>query len=133
VEAWQQWREMARESSQAAHTAENESLWRSSISRYYYAAFQAVSAVLHYRGLIPPTGEEAWGHTTTPEMLAEHFTPYIRSREARKRLGRQLEELYKLRIMADYRGSEKLDDRIGEARKYSDRLVKVVEEILPKE
>ena len=125
---------MARDSQQAALAAETAEHWRSSASRYYYAAYQAVTAVLLYAGLTPPAAEESWSHAATPDMLEQHFVPYVRSRDARKELGRQLRELYKLRIIADYIGATKLEQKsVAEARKYSNRLVKVADKILPQE
>jgi uncharacterized protein (UPF0332 family) len=130
MEPWQAWYAMALESQRAALAAESAKCWRSSVSRYYYAAYQAVTAVLLYSGLIPPDLEEAWSHAATPDLLEEHFTPYVRSRDARKRLNQTLGELYKLRIIADYRGNAQLEKRIGGARKYANRLVNVAGDIL---
>jgi uncharacterized protein (UPF0332 family) len=132
MEPWELWRDMALEAQKVALIAEEKGYARSSVSRYYYAAYQAVSAVLLYAGLIPPVGEEAWGHASTPDMIVEHFASYVRLKDERQKLQRQLSVLYKLRIMADYRGAEQLAGRISVARKCSNRLVKVALEILPK-
>jgi uncharacterized protein (UPF0332 family) len=133
MEPWQQWWNMAMESLEAASTLKANGLWRSSVSRYYYAAYQATSAVLLYRGIPPPADEEAWSHADTPNMLEAHFTPYVSSRDTRKRLKKQLGELYKWRILADYRGGEKSESRMGNVRKYASYIVKTAEDILPKE
>ena len=66
MEPWQLWQDMARESEQAARLAEDGGCPRSAASRYYYAAYQAVTALLLYRGLTPPEGREAWSHEDTP-------------------------------------------------------------------
>ena len=131
MELWQQWFVMAIESRSAAEDAQSAQHWRSSVSRYYYAAYQAVSAVLIYRGLTPPPEEEAWGHASTPDMLVEHFVPYIRSKDVRQRHAEQLRELYVWRIKADYRGSEQLQANINNVHKHANRLVKLAEGILP--
>ncbi len=131
MELWQQWFAMAIESNNAAENAQSAQHWRSSVSRYYYSAYQAVSAVLIYRGLTPPPEEEAWGHASTPDMLVEHFGTYIRSKDVRQRYANQLRELYAWRIKADYRGNEQLRASIGVVRKNANRLVEMAEGILP--
>ncbi|HZP83600.1 MAG TPA: HEPN domain-containing protein [Chthonomonadaceae bacterium] len=132
MEAWQQWREMARESAKAAQQVEAEGCLRSSASRYYYAAYQAVTAVLLYRKLTPPDTEEAWSHAVTPQLLEEHFEPLIRSKDRRQNLAYRLSELYKLRILADYRGSKRIDEKqMNAARRDAGYIVKVAERILP--
>lgn len=128
---WQQWLAMAIESQNAAVAAEASRFYRSSVSRYYYAAYQATSAVLIYRGLTPPPEEEAWGHAATPDMLVEHYVTYVRSRDVRQRYAKQLRELYRYRIRADYRGSERLDTEISQARMYAGRLVRLAVDVLP--
>jgi uncharacterized protein (UPF0332 family) len=133
MELWRLWLRMAMESQRAALASEAEGCCRSSVSRYYYAAFQAISAVLLYAGCVPPEGEEAWSHAQTPDMLRVHFEPYVRKRDVRKSLASDLSELYKLRIYADYRGRVVIDGRLAEARRCSNRLVKVASEILPQE
>ena len=77
--------------------------YRSSASRYYYAAYQIASAVLLYLGLQPPAGREAWSHEATPELLRETLVQRrILSRGEGNRLKSRLEVLYTLRVIADY-------------------------------
>lgn len=134
MEPWRSWLEMAHESQTAARLAEREKCWRSCADRYYYAAYQAITAVLLYRKLTPPAAREAWNHEETPRMLKEHFQPLISSRDKRNDLADRLGKLYKLRIIADYIGSQNLKDRdIQTARRDVGYLIKVAEEILPKE
>lgn len=59
MDAWQLWQEMARVSKEAAQLAETGGCLRPAASRYYYAAYQAVTALLLYQGLKPPEGREA--------------------------------------------------------------------------
>jgi uncharacterized protein (UPF0332 family) len=131
MEPWQQWQAMATESQRAALGAETSACWRSSVSRHYYAAYQAVTSVLLYSGLNPPEAREAWNHADTPVLLETHFEKYIAARDRRRKLRRQLSELYKLRILADYVGEDGLEKRIGEARKSGVYIAKVAAEILP--
>ena len=64
-------------------------------------------------------------------MLEDQFEPYVRDHHVRHRLSDDLSELYKLRIMADYRGRERLDRRTAEARRRANQLVKIACTILP--
>ncbi len=105
MEAWQAWLEMAHESEEAAQRAEADGHFRSSASRYYYAAYQAVTALLLYRGIIPPAGREAWSHEETPALLQDQLQTLIRSRERRNDLAARLKELYRQRLTADYQGA----------------------------
>lgn len=55
MDAWEQWLAMTREASETAQLAEAAGHLRSAGSRYYYAAYQAVTAMLHYRGAAGPS------------------------------------------------------------------------------
>ena len=54
MEDWELWREMAQESEKGPWAAEKEVCLRTSASRYYYTAYQAVTALLLYRRVTPP-------------------------------------------------------------------------------
>jgi uncharacterized protein (UPF0332 family) len=132
MDAWQLWQEMARESEKAARMAELGGCLRSSASRYYYAAYQMVTALLLYRGLTPPPLREAWSHFETPLLLKEQLAPLIRSRTQRNDMASRFGELYKLRITADYVGRDTLRaDKLNGARKDASYLFKIADEILP--
>lgn len=94
---------MARESEEAARLAEAGGCLRSSASRYYYAAYQAVTALLLYRGLTPSADREAWSHEDTPGLLQDQLQALIGSRDKRDDLADRLTGLYRLRLIADYR------------------------------
>lgn len=123
---------MARESQNAAMVAEQNGFIRSSVSRYYYAAFQASTAILHYLKLTPPEGEEGWSHAQTPDLLRQHLEPIVRSKDVRRKIATSLGELYKLRLEADYVGAARWDrDKLKQAGSRSRYLVKFAESILP--
>lgn len=102
MEPWRQWQIMAQESEKAARAAEAEGCLRSAASRYYYAAYQAATALLVYRGLTPPQDRQAWPHDLTPDLVVEQLEPLLRSRDRRNDMARRLRELYKRRVVADY-------------------------------
>jgi uncharacterized protein (UPF0332 family) len=132
MEPWQQWRDMAVESMQSAEILEDSGYWRSSTSRYYYATYQMMTALLLYCKLTPPEEREAWSHDDTPTILRQHLNPLIPSRDRRNDLANRLSELYKARIIADYLGTVALDEkRVNTARKDAGYMVKLAEKILP--
>ena len=138
---WQYWILMAEESQLAAIQAHEAGYTRSASSRYYYSAYQAITALLHYTGQRPPektadsedeTGREGWSHQKTPDIIIENCGRLIRSKDERQRLASNLKELYKIRLEADYHGKEKIkiSSLVSVARK-SKYLMKVVLGILP--
>ena len=132
MDAWKLWLAMAREASETAQMAEAAGHLRSAASRYYYATYQAVTALLLYQGLIPPSGVEAWSHFITPTLLNEETQSLIRPRGKRVDLATRLRELYKLRIIADYTASDRIGtNQIATARRDSGYILSVVNDILP--
>lgn len=132
MDAWERWLAMAREASETAQMAEAAGHLRSAASRCYYAAYQAATALLLYRGLAPPINREAWGHLQTPILLKEETETLITSRGRRNDLAARLRELYELRITADYRAERRItQSQINVARRDAGFIVKVVNDILP--
>ena len=133
MDAWGLWLEMARESSQIAQIAEAGSFRRSAASRYYYAAYQAATALLRYRMVPLPEGRQAWSHDLTPALLYEQLEPLLRARHKRKDLQKRLERLYKTRIIADYMANTPVTaESLKSVRRDSNYILKVAEQILPK-
>jgi uncharacterized protein (UPF0332 family) len=135
MEPWKLWLEMALESEAAARACDEAGHLRPAISRYYYAAYQAVTAVLRYRKQIPPPKREAWSHEETPQMLREHLKPVVPSRDTRNDLAHRLAMLYKARVTADYVSQEPMTTlALNEARRDAGHIIKSMRYIiLPKE
>lgn len=132
MDAWQLWQQIARESEEAARLAEAGGCLRPAASRYYYAAYQAVTALLLYKGLIPPAEREAWGHVDTPPLLQDQLQALIRSRARRDDLAQRLLDLYRLRIAADYEGAEIIGaGRVQGAGKDSRYVLRIMSDLLP--
>ena len=132
MEAWDQWRALARGSERAARLAEAGECPRSAASRYYYAAYQAATALLLYRGLTPPAGREAWNHADTPALLQDQMQPLMRSRDKRGDISRRLADLYRLRVAADYEASELVGaGRVQAAGRDARFVLRVAGDILP--
>lgn len=132
MEAWQLWIVMAQDSSETARIAEAAGHLRSAASRYYYAAYQAVTALLHYRGVAVPENRQAWSHDQTPNLIVEQLAPLLKSRDRRRDLARRLERLHKTRIIADYLADIPLQaGSLESLRRDSNYVIKVAEKILP--
>ena len=101
-QSWQKWLYSASDSLDAAFLLKQHGHVRSSASRGYYAAYQAATAVLLYSGQKPPDGREGWGHEATPDLLRKlHGVPW--KQDKKNDLSIRLADLYKLRIVADYK------------------------------
>lgn len=131
---------MAYESQAAAFADETAGRLRPAASRFYYAAYQAVIALLHLAGRQPPTGNdeesgrEAWSHKTTPDMILTDLNRYIRKQEGRDDLFRKLRFLYKARIIADYIASQNIEkDVFRELAKDARSVVTVAKIIIERE
>jgi uncharacterized protein (UPF0332 family) len=138
VEDWELWINMARDSLRAAAGAEAEGLSRSSVSRYYYAAYQAMTAALLYRRVTPPVVDgvrrEAWSHADMPELIMQQLAPVVRNRDRRSDLARRLGTLYRMRVIADYVARVPVTrENVDVARRNAGYLVKTAEKSLPRE
>ena len=103
---------------------------RSCASRYYYAAFQASTAILQHIGETPPTVEgvqrEGWSHDDTPGMLLNNLKKLLTDRDQRKKLYTDLSWLYKMRVQADYEAEADFENiNTSDIRKRSNYVVKV--------
>lgn len=132
METWQRWQEMARESERADRLAEAEDCFRSAASRYYYAAYQAATALLIYRGLIPPADREAWSHEGTPNVVADDLGKIVPSRDKRQNLATRLKRLYDLRLIADYKASRRATaSAVQKAGRDARHILSVAQDVLP--
>lgn len=126
---WQAWHTMASASQQAAQSLEALDP-RSCVSRYYYGAYQGVTAVLLYQGATPPAGREAWNHEATPELLVEKWESLLK-RDACQDLAQRLKRLYKIRVNADYVGNDETGtNEVREAGKTCNFILKTVNALL---
>lgn len=131
MDAWEYCRYRADDSLDAAGLLHQRGHSCSAASRAYYAAYQAVTAVLLYAKQRPPAGRDAWSHEVTPELLRTTRMSFL-DQNKRYNLSARLSVLYKLRITADY----EMRAVIGEAAsatalKDAHFIVKSVGDILP--
>lgn len=131
---WDLWIGMARESLEAATAAMEKGLGRSAMSRFYYAAYQAATAALLYRGLTPPADREAWTHDDTPLLMVQQLSPVVPRRDVRRDLLRRVSGLYRRRLIADYRAKQTLSaNDLQEARRDAGYVVSTLGGVLPEE
>ena len=95
------WNEMAREARSAAGSCLREELYRSCVSRAYYATFSAITAALHEAGVTVPKGRNAWAHAALPKLIRDHLGDKLGRHRARE-LMRMVRENYVTRLSADY-------------------------------
>lgn len=132
MEAWEKWWKMARGSLIAAQSLEQTDV-RSSASRNYYAAYQAVTALLLYQKLIPPADREAWSHEATPDLVREIPSRILRN-EACKDIALRLRAAYELRLVADYIGNADVEIAKLEVSLKGTRFIhKLVGDVLPQD
>lgn len=128
--AWEKWWGMAVDSLDAARLLERHGHLKSSASRGYYAAYQAMTAALLYQKQTPPEDREAWSHELTPELVRKQLT-LIRSQDQRNDLAARLRRLYTIRIGADYQGqAETKAPAVAMALKDASYLVRTAGSIL---
>jgi len=101
------WTEISLDSFRGAGLLYRGERWRSCISRYYYAAFSAVSEALRRAGYVR-SGYETPPHREITALIRRHFTSlYPKHRRA---LMAAIRRMYDARLVADYR-SVRTSDR----------------------
>jgi uncharacterized protein (UPF0332 family) len=100
------WKSVALDSYGAALELNKGRHWRSAVSRAYFAAFSMVSGCLREIGVAMPTGREGPSHGGLADLVESNLT-MLRAQD-RPRLASRLRNLYRLRIVADYRPSVEL-------------------------
>lgn len=133
MEAWEKWWRRAADSLEAAELLGKHGHGHSAVSRGYYAAYQAATAVLLYQGLVAPSLEdrEAWSHQATPILLRTTQTPFW-NQTRRNDLSARLSVLYIVRVRADYKMSVEISEAaLTNALKDAAFIVRSVGAVLP--
>ena len=131
MDAWERWWEMAQGSLKAAQLLAVQGETRSSASRAYYAAYQAVTAILLYYKMTPPDGREAWNHGETPELIWK-LSGAVTTQDARKDVASRLVVCYTLRLTADYISREEVKEiALKTALKNASFIVRLAKDVLP--
>ena len=132
MDAWERWFGMARGSLAAAQALAVQGEARSGASRAYYAAYQAVTAILLYHNMTPPVDREAWSHDATPDLM-RRLAPTIIKQDTRRDMSQRLRACYDLRLTADYIGAaEVAASELKIALKDASFIVGMAGDVLPR-
>jgi len=105
------WQEIGIDSLRAGREALAGKRCRSSISRFYYAAFSVLTYELARTGVIFRHGRQTPSHAELTDLITVHFTQFTEVR--RSAIALLTARLYRLRLDADYLDL-RLDRRIAE-------------------
>ena len=105
------WVEISLDSFGAANVLFGAARWRSCISRYYYAAFSAVSDALNKNGYVR-IGHETPRHREITRLIDQHLTSFYPKQ--RRSLKAAIRRMYDARIVADYRGGRTSDRDVAQ-------------------
>ena len=96
------WQEIGRSNFGAAVSLYDSGHYRSTVSRFYYAAFSLVTGGLVQRNAVGDFtgGRGTPGHAQLPGLVETHFTQFSQARL--DNFTRLLRSLYAARIAADY-------------------------------
>jgi len=101
------WHELANDSRQAATLLFRKEHYRS-ISRAYYAAYSAVVGVLcKVAALRRPVDRQGPAHAKVPQLIRAHWP--VAEQRKRHMLAHLLQELYRMRLRADYHPDDVVD------------------------
>lgn len=130
----EEWLRIAVQNMEAAGRLKDEQMWRSSISRGYYAGHAAVHAVLIHFERTPPRGRNTWKHRLLPLQLADCLRQNLATRLTRNRTNffkNALTEAYNYRLNADYGAAKVVDEASAdECFRHCGGVVKLGKEIL---
>jgi uncharacterized protein (UPF0332 family) len=100
------WLDISDESYAAALVLEEDKKYRSAVSRYYYAAFSAMTFRLLQRGAKVKfsAGRETPGHAQITDLIDLYYSSW--SEGHRSNLIREVKRLYTSRLEADYSQSK---------------------------
>ena len=120
------WIEMAKESLESGKVLQRHGLRRSAASRFYFAAYQATTALLIHDGQTPPSDREGWAHEDTPRMLGDHLKRYAKPGSVTwLEVSNRLRQLRDTRVDADYYSSKPVSEAsMVEIERWSGHLVK---------
>lgn len=109
------WQEIGTDSFRAGHEALDGKRYRSSVSRFYYAAFSLLTYELARNGVVfrHGRGRQTLSHVEMTELITLNLTQFSEAR--RSAIALLAVRLYRLRLEADYL-DQRLDRRAGNAR-----------------
>lgn len=103
----QRWLAMAKESTTAARVAHDARLYRSSVSRAYFALYHAATALFLHLGLNCPSRGN-WAHASFPRLFGEDVVRRVLKNRAIEFKG-ATSQAYFQRCEADYAPAARID------------------------
>jgi uncharacterized protein (UPF0332 family) len=104
------WARLGDEALEAAQTCREHRIWRSSVSRSYYAAYSFIASVLAKQKTDFQDDRVGPEHAPLPEMVRDRL-PKVLGRHAARDLSAILRELYEARLTADYKPHKAIHER----------------------
>ena len=105
------WQEIGTDSFRAGREALAGKRCRSSVSRFYYAAFSLLTYELARTGVVFRHGRQTPSHAEMTDLITAHFTQFTEAR--RRAIALLALRLYRLRLGADYT-VQRIDRRTAE-------------------
>jgi len=105
------WQEIGSDNFRAGREALAGKRCRSSVSRFYYAAFSLLTYELARTGVIFRHGRQTPSHAELTDLITVHFTQFTEVR--RRAIALLVLRLYRLRLDADYT-VQRIDCRTAE-------------------
>lgn len=105
------WREIGQDDFRAAHDLYDLKRYRSSVSRFYYAAFSLLTYELARNGVVFRLGRQTPAHAELAELITENLTQFSETR--RTAIALLTLRLYRSRLDADY-FDQRIDRRAAE-------------------
>ena len=105
------WQEIGVDNFQAGRELLDGKRYRSSVSRFYYAAFSLLTYELARTGVMLRQGRQTPAHSEMTELITVHLTQFSETR--RTTVALLTARLYRLRLDADYL-DQRVDRRIAE-------------------
>ena len=105
------WQEIGTDIFRAGREALAGNRCRSSVSRFYYAAFSLLTYELARTGVIFRHGRQTPSHAEMTDLITTHFTQFTEAR--RRAIALLALRLYRLRLDADYT-VQRIDRRTAE-------------------
>ena len=105
------WQEIGQDNFRTAHDLYEMKHYRSSVSRYYYAAFSRLTYELARSGVVFRLGRQTPAHAELAELVVENLTQFSETR--RMTIALITLRLYRLRLDADY-SDQRIDRKAAE-------------------
>ncbi len=120
------WQEIGQDNFEAARELYINGRYRSSVSRFYYAAYAALTGEPLKTSFQPKSDREAPDHAHMPEWIKNYLTRF--SPRQRADMAKLIRQLYEARIGADYKLRTTDEKTARDSRRNAVALLQYLEE-----